>query len=474
MKVKRFTAANMQTALRQVTLQLGADAVIISTKNVAEGIEVVAAIDYQPQNAAAEVDRQLRLQKELELSRQHLLESADKPKNSAVKQPLQVDVSTHEGMVAALNKLRKPGSQPVAHASRQLERSPFQPSLAANLSAKDSYEARAQQSLSNSHVGNDAQQQVLQQVQGELAALKEFMVKHIKAAENTTATPAVTSNVNKTKSINTQLRQLCQQQGIATAWTNQLLTKVSANDLNQARKQLQQAMVEDLPVSLVRMFERGGMFALVGPTGAGKTTTIGKIAAQFVMRHGAGSVALVTLDTYRVAAHDQLRSFARILGVDLHIVPQQGDLNAMLDKLSHKKLILVDSAGLVKKDPHFTTQLAMLRRTDNRLKKLLVMPLTNHSQGLQENYRTLKLVGLSGCILTKLDECFSLGAALSIAALARLPITLVADGPHIPDDIQYPNAAKLVQQAEQMARMAQTRQQAKQDMRARTLLNKEY
>src|SRR5690554_6035649 len=112
MKVKRFTAANMQTALRQVTLELGADAVIISTKNLAEGIEIVAAIDYQPQNAAAEVERQLRLQKELELSREYLLETGARPQDTRVKQALQADVSTHEGLVAALNQLKSPSTPP--------------------------------------------------------------------------------------------------------------------------------------------------------------------------------------------------------------------------------------------------------------------------------------------------------------------------------------------------------------------------
>lgn len=455
MKVKRFTAANMQTALRQVTLELGADAVIISTKNLAEGIEIVAAIDYQPQNAAAEVERQLRLQKELELSREYLLETGARPQDTRVKQALQADVSTHEGLVAALNQLKSPSTPPAKQVTKP-----------ASINAKDSYEARAEQSLNQRVTEQESQQQILQQLQRELAELKEFMLNQTQSTERaeTTADKQPLST-----DVAAQLRQFCQLQGVATGWAEQLIRQVTSNNLEQAHTQLLQAMIEELPVSLNRIFERGGMFALVGPTGAGKTTTIGKIAAQFVMRHGASSVALVTLDNYRVAAHDQLRSFARILGVDLQVVPQNGDLNAVLDKLSHKKLVLVDSAGLVKKDPHFTTQLAMLRRTETRLKKLLVMPLTNHSQGLQENYHALKLVGLAGCVFTKLDECFSLGAALSIATLARLPITLVADGPHIPDDIHYPNAAKLVQQAEQMARMAQTRQQAKQEMRARIL-----
>lgn len=439
MKVKRFTAANMQTALRQVTAQLGADAVIISTKTLPEGIEVVAAIDYQPQNAAVEIERQLQLQHELEQSRKQLLAAGTQQKSVRKEQPIQVDVSTHEGLVAALNQIKNPQAS-------ALQAATVAPPAAQMLNTS------APSAVSDSY------QQALAQVQDELAALKNLMTNHV----NATPKPLTTS------SLAAELRTFCKELGIASSWAKQLIKQVTSTDPSQASKQILQVMAQELPVSLYKMFERGGMFALVGPTGAGKTTTLGKIAAQFVMRHGASSVALVTLDNYRVAAHDQLRSFARILGVELHIVAPQGDVSALLDKLSHKKLVLVDSAGLVKNDPHFSTQLAMLRKTEKKLKKLLVLPLTSHSEGLQENYNSFKLVGLSGCIFTKLDECFNLGAALSVATLGRLPITLITDGPHIPDDIHYPNAAKLVQQAEQMAQMAQTRRQAKQDMRTRT------
>src|SRR5690606_14239072 len=111
-------------------------------------------------------------------------------------------------------------------------------------------------------------------------------------------------------------------------------------------------------------------------------------------------VALVTLDNYRVAAHDQLRSFSRILGVPLHVLPAQGDLGKLLDTLRDKKLVLVDSAGLASQDPHFNVQLSMLKQAGPRLKKLLVLPLTSQGRCLQENYEHFKAAGLSGCVFT--------------------------------------------------------------------------
>ena len=220
----------------------------------------------------------------------------------------------------------------------------------------------------------------------------------------------------------------------------------------------------DLPILPQGVLERGGRFAVVGPTGAGKTTTLGKIAARFVLRNGADSVAFVTLDNYRVAAHDQLRAFARILGIEMKVVNQGGDLAKTLQTLRHKKLVLIDSAGLASQDPHFSTQLSMLKQAGEEIRKFLVLPLTSQARCLQENYEHFKSVGLDGCVFTKLDECFSLGAGMSVAALTRLPLALVTDGPHIPDDLHYPDAARLVSLSEQMARMARTRWQAAEAM----------
>ncbi|TNC91216.1 MAG: flagellar biosynthesis protein FlhF, partial [Thalassolituus sp.] len=186
--------------------------------------------------------------------------------------------------------------------------------------------------------------------------------------------------------------------------------------------------------------------------------------ARFVLRHGPESVAFITLDNYRVAAHDQLRTFSRILGVDLKVVKQGDDLAKAIESVRDKKLVLIDSAGLASQDPHFSVQLSMLKQAGAGITKLLVLPLTSQARCLQENYEHFKGAGLNGCVFTKMDECFSLGAGMSVAALTRLPVTLVTDGPHIPDDLHYPDAARLVNLAEQMARMARTRWQAAEAM----------
>lgn len=435
MKVKRFTAATMQAALRQVSQELGADAVIVSSKKTAAGIEVVAALDYQSQSAQPEIDRQLQLQQELEQARvSQQQRQAPAQREARLAQARQADVSSREGLVSALNSLKQPASAPAPAAARAVaERQPA-PAVRQESDVAPEYYNRA-----------------LEQVQGELRDMKDWMISH-NGNPWDTRRPLTW--------LQSQIWSRCQDLGLEPAWSDYVASRVNADNLDDAWKQVQNLLMQDLPVSANRLLDRGGLYALVGPTGAGKTTTIGKLAAQFVIRHGAESVALVTLDNYRVAAHDQLRTFARILGVELHVVPNGSDLSKVLDGLKGKKLVLVDSAGLASQDPHFGVQLSMLKQTGPRLKKLLVLPLTSQGRCLQENYELFKGAGLSGCVFTKLDECFSLGAAMSVAALTQLPVTLVTDGPHIPDDIHYPDAAKLVKLAEQMARMARTRWQA--------------
>lgn len=420
MKIKRFTAASMQEALRLVTLDLGADAMIVSSKKVPQGMEIVAALDYQP-HAQDEAARQLHLQ--------HELEQAKAQFRSPVRRAT-VDVGSHQGLVSALTQIKT---------AKTTKAAPTRKSGGAKVPAAAL--ASAPEPLrSNTE---------LSQVQQDLQELKVLLLQ-------TQSAPAKFVSQQFTS----VLSQHCQELGLLAPWTNKLLAQIQTDNEDQARLQLHQLMLQELPISAYRVLDKGGCFALVGPTGAGKTTTIGKIAAHYVMQHGPEPVALITLDNYRVAAHDQLRAFARILGVELHVVAQNGDLHQLLERLAHKKLVLVDSAGLASQDPNFNEQLNQIHACGAKLRKLLVLPLTSHGRCLEENYQQFKNLALSGCILTKLDESFSLGAALSVAALTALPITLITDGPHIPDDIHYPDATKLVKHCEQMAQLARAQWQS--------------
>lgn len=408
MKVKRFSAPNMQAALRLVTQQLGEEAVIISTQRGAKGIEVVAALDYQPERGAGEVQRQLQLQEELEEARQKLL--------------AEQDVVIREEAEAQPNEARN---------FEALVR----PEYVASLATEKDQPAKDPTFIS-----------AVKEMKEELKELKEWFISQ------SVVGPTAAANPQEHAWTKAQLQEKCYQLGLDRKWSERLIEQVAGTDVEASWKQMKQLITDSLPISDYKIFEKGGVVAFVGPTGAGKTTTIGKIAAQFVLRHGPESVALLTLDNYRIAAHDQLRTFAKILEVDLKVVPINGHLKAELKKLSEKKLVLIDTAGLSASDLCFSNQLEMLQETGLKVKKLLVLPLTSQDRCLQENFQRYKKLGLYGCILTKLDECFSLGGAMSTVVNANVPITLITDGPHIPQDIKYPNASELSKKAFRMAR----------------------
>ncbi|WP_028294783.1 flagellar biosynthesis protein FlhF [Oceanobacter kriegii] len=467
MKVKRFIGPNMQQALRIVSRELGDDAVILSTKKVAEGFEVVAALDYQSDNqkSPSEVNRQLELQKELERARalqkdrQQAIARGETPAPVDLERDIRFDSGHRNAAMSPLAGYERPA---VDIAAEPASIPTSKPASAARSDMANGMSAGVAAGMtSGAGIDSEAYGDMLERMKGELSDLKNWMVSHGGSAWDT-GRPMTWQQ--------SQLWQRCQDMGLEPVWSDRIVTSIEDHEnLEQGWKQVLQQMASDVPIAKAGSLDKGGIFALVGPTGAGKTTTIGKLAARFVIHHGADSVALVSMDSYRVAAQDQLRSVARILGVQLHTAAPGDDLLAMVEQLyskERKKLVLVDTAGLASQDPSFPVQLSMLKKACNRqgkgprLRCLLTLPLTSQGRCLQENYEHYKDAGLAGCIFTKLDECFSLGPAMSIAALTRTPVVMVADGPHIPDDLHYPDAGKLVKLSEQMARMARTRWQA--------------
>lgn len=436
MKAKRFTAKNMQQALRMVSEELGPDAVILSNKRAGKGVEVIAALDYQEATGEQqkELERQLMLQQELEQAKQ----ATGKIRQ---EQPMPSAERTNSSSTAALKEALMGLKEGTIAQSAALD--------AVMLSEEELQQSFSEQAACMS---NDEAMPLFDQVTAELKDLKNWLVSQQGNAWNPTR-PLSWQQA--------QVWQRCQDLGIDPSWADKLVSAIPEYDesIEKGWAQCLRFIAEDLPLADSNMLDTGGCFAFVGPTGAGKSTTIGKLAAQYVMKHGNEDIALITMDNYRIAAHDQLKAFARIMEVPLLVLEPNGDLGVMLDQLADKKFILIDTAGLAIQDSHFPIQLSMLKGAGDRVKTLLALPLTSQARCLQENYEHFKPAGIDGCIFTKLDECFSLGEAMSIAAVTRLPIHMVTDGPHIPDDIHFPNAAKMVRLAEQMARMAQARWQ---------------
>ncbi|MEO8281141.1 MAG: flagellar biosynthesis protein FlhF [Ideonella sp.] len=191
--------------------------------------------------------------------------------------------------------------------------------------------------------------------------------------------------------------------------------------------------------------DQGGVMALVGPTGVGKTTTTAKIAAAFATRHGASNLGLITLDAYRVAAHEQLRAYGRILGVPVHTAHDRASLEDLLELLSAKKMVLIDTAGMAQRDSRTQDLLEML--SHRSIKKLLVINAASQGETIEDVLVSYRAGQARGVVLSKIDEAVKLGPALDALIRHRLTVLAVANGQRVPEDWHRLSAHALVQRA---------------------------
>ena len=208
-----------------------------------------------------------------------------------------------------------------------------------------------------------------------------------------------------------------------------------------------------LPIAPVDPLEEGGVIALVGPTGAGKTTTIAKLASRFAEKHAPRDVALVTTDTARIGAREQLYGYGRQLGIAVHEANSGTDLDQLLERLKDYKLVLIDTAGLGPRDRALAAQLQWLRAA-RQVRTLLVLPANTSFGDMDEVVRRFGAANLQGLVLSKLDETGRFGNALSVAVDHALPITWVTDGQDVPEDLHRASAANLVLRLEDLRRAA--------------------
>jgi|GEM_PF-435324 len=193
-------------------------------------------------------------------------------------------------------------------------------------------------------------------------------------------------------------------------------------------------LASQIPAAVNDPVADGGTFAFLGPTGVGKTTTIAKLAARYVLQHGPENVLLLTTDTYRIAAHDQLRSLGKILNVTVKVVEDLHQLPAILRKTSRYSLVLLDTPGMANADLLLAQHLQMLEQCPH-LRSMLVMSANNQHPMLKASLHTYQAANIYGCVLTKLDECASLGGAISALISHRTPLHYITDGQAVPDDL---------------------------------------
>ncbi|WP_427911969.1 flagellar biosynthesis protein FlhF [Ramlibacter sp. MMS24-I3-19] len=231
----------------------------------------------------------------------------------------------------------------------------------------------------------------------------------------------------------TRLLRLLLGNGFSPAMARSLVQRLPMDvPDSQAETWLASLLTHNLRAVTDPIQEHGGVYALVGPTGVGKTTTTAKIAAAFALKHGASSVGLVTVDTYRLAAGDQLRGFGKILGIPVHTARDGAALSDLLELLRNKKLVLVDTVGVGQRDRRLPELFAALPA--NRLQRLLVLNAASHGETLEEVVRAYGTGPGTRCVLSKLDEAVQWGPAIDVVLRHQLRVEGIANGQRVPED----------------------------------------
>ena len=237
--------------------------------------------------------------------------------------------------------------------------------------------------------------------------------------------------------------------GFSATLARELLDTLPKGDAEQAQAWMRNTLMKRLNVmqNETDMLDNGGVFALMGPTGAGKTTTTAKLAARFVVRHGADKLALLTTDSYRIGGHEQLRIYGKILGATVHAVRDAADLRLALSELRNKHTVLIDTVGMSQRDQAVAEQVEMLCQAGKQIKRLLLLNATSHGDTLNEVVQAYQARGLDGCILSKVDEAASLGPALDCAIRHELNVHYLATGQRVPEDLHLANRQYLIHRA---------------------------
>lgn len=398
MQVKRFFAADMRQAMKLVRDELGADAAIIGNRRVAGGVELTAALDY-PMPAAAPSQPNPQLEAELRKTQTRIAQ-AHAELSAPVSLPDNQDRQLFTPGIAAV----KPASKPQTVAAPAMD------------------------------------QRALDAMRFELHGLRELIESQLGSL--------AWGQMQSRRPQQANLWRRLQRMGIPADLARPLLDKVAGiSDVRQAWRMLLAHLAHAIRTPEQEPLEEGGVIALVGPAGMGKTTTLAKLAARYVLKYGAQSIALVSLDSYRIGAQEQLKTLGRILGVSVTPVDPGQSLLQALAPLARKRVVLIDTAGLPANDPGLRLQLEMLASRGVKSRNYLVMAATSQGQVLKAAYHSYKQCGLSGCILTKLDESASLGEALGLAISQRLPVAYLTDGPRIPDDLHVWRSHQLVSRA---------------------------
>jgi flagellar biosynthesis protein FlhF len=459
MNIQRFTAPTSREAMAKARNTFGDSAVILSTRSTDDGFEVMAAaeesltsmannaqaqaradqapqpIRTRPSTASASVEEDTEALAMSTLSFQEYVRERMLRKRRAA---LQGDSAAPElpAPTKAAEPVRAPARSEPIHVPVQRVNAPVPPQVTqvpppirtrpvVNPGWEDSLPA--QQGAQGGH----------HEVAVELSALKEMIEERF----NTLAW----LGSSKQNPIQSQLMLKLIRAGYSPAMSRAVLERVPVDGgAPEAMRWLMDVITRNLKVAApgAGLCDEGGVVSLIGATGVGKTTTAAKLAAQCVKQFGAGSVGMITLDTYRVSGYEQLRAYGRMLGVVAHLAHDRAALKDLLNLLSNKRMVIIDTAGLGQRDQRIKEMLDVLDMP--KIKKVLVVNAGAHGDTLDDVLNSFKASTLHGVVLSKVDEAVKLGPALDALIRHQVVLRGVANGQRVPEDWQHGDAAALV------------------------------
>lgn len=394
MKIRRFLGTDVRDCMRQVREVLGTDAVILETVRLESGIEMSAAVDHDAPSvrrhepaAAAPVETAVPA----------------RVQTAAARPAPRLDITDEDDEPCVVVDGMVPSGQW------------YQPP------------AGPRRATARAAAADDATSDELQRMRDEMRSIRsllEAQLSRIIWDDQARRSPEVADLLRRF----TQL-------GMEPDVAGELADEAAKLDAGGGWTAVLGTLVRRLPVSDRDPVADGGVYALVGPTGIGKTTTIAKLAARAALDGGAGTVGLVTTDTFRVAAREQLETFGHILGIPVHQAGSSEALGEVLAKLADRRLVLIDTAGMSQRDARLPEQLARLRPSATPVQTMLALPANVQAGALTEMIDAFGAARPSACILTKTDETTSLGGALSVLIRAGLPLAYVANGQRVPEDL---------------------------------------
>lgn len=416
MNIKSYIAADMRTVMRAVREEQGPDAVILSTHRLDSGdIEVVAAVDYD------------------EALMQHAARSGT-PLPPAL--PMARRLSGTESYAAILGETGpgRPDTREardvvveLSTASETVSRKPVEAMAKAKASAPTPTPVAITAWPESDPVRED------------IWSLRELLERQLSALS--------WNDLERHQPKHARVLRELTKMGLEADVTRRLVADLPETmTTRQLRPRTLEVLTQALVVNDPERLDEGGVIALLGPTGVGKTTTLAKLAARAAKRHGADRVALVSTDHYRIGAAAQLDHYAHLLGVRVYPAYDAASLRNVLDLLKDHHTVLVDTAGLAGSDPRLKIQMDTLAAIGN-LRVCLVLAANAQVHALDAAVRAYLPLEPQGVIVTKLDEAPNLGAVLSVVLRHHLALDHVTDGQRVPEDLHDVDAKSLVRRA---------------------------